>query len=379
VGDQEYTNGGQNAGAVYEISGRTGATIRVMAASAAGTHLGRYVSAIDDLDGDGVRDIIAGSDHGLAMVFSGATGAFRYEVGFGGFGDTPVSGHGDVDGDGLGDFMISSWSTNPSGGAVRVYSGATGTLLYELSGQCDTGYLGFAITMLGDLDGDGHDEFAAFDVGRYRWHVWSGATGNELWLLPRRDITWMARTGDHNADGRDEALLGLGYALPNGRVQIVIDAVLTPTGTPTALGDGSGAACPCGNTGTPGAGCMNSSGVGAALRAFGSTSITENTLSLKSTGLPTGHTALLFYGTQVVNGGFGSPLGDGLRGAGGSVSRMFTKTTCSDPFVWGPRLAPFLQWNPGQEYVLQIWFRDNLGLCATGSNLTNAVRVTMTP
>ena len=73
---------------------------------------GGFGSALDttgDIDGDGVTDVIVGSDIGCVRVLSGATGMelhrFLDTTPFSGYGSA-VAGAGDVDGDGELDLLI---------------------------------------------------------------------------------------------------------------------------------------------------------------------------------------------------------------------------------------------------------------------------------
>src|SRR5690606_34427 len=80
--------------------------------------------------------------------------------------------------------------------------------------------------------------------------------------------------------------------------------------------------CPCGNVGAAGAGCANSIGNGAALTASGSASLSSADLVLEAAGLVPGQPGLYFQGTTRVNSGLGIVFGDGLRCAGGAVTRL---------------------------------------------------------
>jgi hypothetical protein len=93
-----------------------------------------------------------------------------------------------------------------------------------------------------------------------------------------------------------------------------------PVGTADCFGDGTGAACPCGNTGAPGHGCMNSIGQSAQLSAVGTTN--PDTVVLSVTGELTTAFSLFLQGTTSV-----SPLiyGDGLRCVGGTFKRLYSK------------------------------------------------------
>ncbi|MEZ5990579.1 MAG: integrin alpha, partial [Planctomycetota bacterium] len=133
-------------------------------------------AALDDLDQDGIPELLCGADPttvgaallGRAVVLSGKDGSqLRVHYGSGqadGFGEV-VTALGDVDADGLRDYAVSA----PYGpvrdylamGIVHVYSGRDGTPLdyRTVSGEAG-GWGGKAVCDVGDWDGDGHDDWA---------------------------------------------------------------------------------------------------------------------------------------------------------------------------------------------------------------------------
>lgn len=137
--------------------------------------LGEAVASAGDVDLDGFDDLVVGaaSRRGelsgrYARVYSGATGDVLYTFGATGsiaFGSV-LAGGGDLDGDGCADVLVggTSFATNQGNlvgfldtGLVRAYSGRTGALLHELAGG---EALGSSLAFLDDVDGDGSDEFA---------------------------------------------------------------------------------------------------------------------------------------------------------------------------------------------------------------------------
>jgi hypothetical protein len=147
------------------------------------------------------------------------------------------------------------------------------------------------------------------------------------------------------------------------------------------FGDGSGAPCPCGNTGGPGKGCANSFGAGAQLSAGGSNSVSADDLTFLCTGLIPHKSSMLFSGTLQENGGLGLTLGDGLRCAGGSLSRI--QVTLPDSFgvaSWGPGYAAGEGWSSGDTRFFQIWYRDTVGgPCLSGFSVSSGLAVTFAP
>lgn len=145
-------------------------------------------------------------------------------------------------------------------------------------------------------------------------------------------------------------------------------------GTPFC--DCTGAA-PCSNQGAVGAGCANSAGPGAVLRGAGSTSAAADDLVLTTSGLLPGKAALLFAGSGPLNGGLGTPFGDGLRCAAGPIKRLGIRVPGSTgTATWGPGLGASGGWTAGQSRSFQVWYRDvATGPCGNAFNLSNGYTV----
>lgn len=143
---------------------------------------------------------------------------------------------------------------------------------------------------------------------------------------------------------------------------------------------GDSVLCPCANFGNSATGCANSTGVGATLEGTGTDGITNDDLLFEASQLPPNSSALLFSGTAAVNGGLGAVFGDGLRCAGGAVTRMGVQFADPIGFVeFGPGFAAQYGWAVGETLYFQVWYRNNAGPCGSGFNLTNGVQVTFTP
>jgi hypothetical protein len=161
----------------------------------ASEELGETLATLSDLDGDGRREVIAGAPTGeLVRVFSGATGSKLWE-----WVHTPPSHHfghavgdaGDVNGDGVPDVIVGApGDFSTENGDAYVFSGADGSTLYALSGAHLGDMFGDAVCGLGDVDGDGLGDFAIgaptvilFGSGYDRVEVHSGATGQLLYSV----------------------------------------------------------------------------------------------------------------------------------------------------------------------------------------------------
>ena len=150
-------------------------------------------------------------------------------------------------------------------------------------------------------------------------------------------------------------------------------------GTAYCFGDGSGTACPCGNTGGVGQGCANSATTGATLVASGSLSIAAGDLVLTGSGAPAGVSGIFFAGTTQITGGNGNPFGDGLRCVGGPVVRMETiSADGAGTAVSTINLALRVGATAGSTNTIQYWYRDVPGPCGVGFNFSHGLEVTWT-
>jgi len=214
---------------------------------------GDALDGAGDVDGDGLGDVIigaygeddGGADAGAAyMVLGGVTGEVDladadYKI----LGESSddragagVAGAGDVDGDGLDDVAVGAPFVTVSGshvGALYLIGGATlvdhGGGVFDLSGADsqllgDTGSaLGYAVSGVGDTNGDGFDDVVAGAIydeevdyrGGAAWLVLGGETiptdrDAKLLAESRDDYAGysVSGAGDIDGDGLDELLVG---------------------------------------------------------------------------------------------------------------------------------------------------------------------------
>ena len=156
------------AGSLYLLEGRTGNEIARLRGSGKDDWFGATVAALDDLDGDGVREFAVGAtghnnSAGRVYLYSGASRTVLSTIDgptLSNFGRTLVA-LDDLDGDGFGELAISSMQVaggSQDPGTVSVYSPEDRVLLLQSTGENALDDFGRAIAGTGDLDGDGFSD-----------------------------------------------------------------------------------------------------------------------------------------------------------------------------------------------------------------------------
>jgi len=152
---------------ILVLDGRSGQLLRADAVPASGGRAGRTLAVVGDLDRDGEPDYLAGEeqlgDGRHVVAFSGATGAALWtaihpdDLAF--FGSSYARWE-DLDGDGVEEVLVGA--TRPflvngaqARGQVLVLSGADGTILRVIEAGAIGGDFGARLLAPGDLDGDG--------------------------------------------------------------------------------------------------------------------------------------------------------------------------------------------------------------------------------
>ena len=135
---------------------------------------------------------------------------------------------------------------------------------------------------------------------------------------------------------------------------------------------------PCGNS-DPDAGCANSPGTGVRLNGQGTTLPDE--VNLLVAGAPPGQLAIFFQGDDAVR----IPFGDGLRCADTNLIRITTPpivigpdgTAAYGPCFGDPTISSVTGVVPGSGEIkrYQFWYRDPLGPCGMGFNLSNGYEI----
>ena len=198
IGDPDWKSGGKSVGRV-EIDDLARGTVVHVDGATSNARFGAAIACVGDADGDGILDWVIGEpDHdssledvGRVLLVAGSDGSTlwsregslrREELG------TSVAGLDDLDGDGVGEVIAGSpdaWSGR--GGRVSLCSGRTGTLLVTIKGGTKNDLFGARVGRLGDLNGDGRSDFAVCAPRAGRVHLYSGGTSGELYRfdLPR--------------------------------------------------------------------------------------------------------------------------------------------------------------------------------------------------
>ena len=235
-----------DAGRVYIVNGGTGGTIRILYSPNAeySGYFGKAIAQIEDLDQDGIRDVLVGAPWedsgdspgmaGSAYVFSAGTGtcihSFKsYNEEWNGFFGMAVAGTRDIDGDGYGEIAVGApWEDKSeeewNAGRVYVFSGGSGELLQVLESpnMQKEGYYGSSITGFGLTGNAGPLALAVGAPGEFdehgRVYVYSAPVGvDEIPLIPD-DYALRIATMPVTDDGTE-----LKFVLPeNGLVDLSI-------------------------------------------------------------------------------------------------------------------------------------------------------------
>ena len=225
-------------GAVRLYAGGTGTLLGERTALSLGATnlggLGLNLETLGDVTGDGVPEFLAGMFSsgvvpvaGMAFVVSpvsmslvvtltGSQPADQFGMGLGGFTD--------VDGDGVPDPLIGAPTADATGaadaGEAIAFSVFTASPLLMLAGTSVGDVLGARFAAMGDLDGDGKDEFAVDHiVPAWEALVVSGGTGQVLYSItgPGQYTDGFGSIGDLDFDGARELATRSG----NGGLQAI--------------------------------------------------------------------------------------------------------------------------------------------------------------
>ncbi|MBK6505131.1 MAG: FG-GAP repeat protein [Ignavibacteria bacterium] len=210
--------------------------------AAAGDNLGHSVSTAGDINGDGYSDILTGAygndetgssagrayvhmggmdpDNITDAIFSGAAANDNFGI--------SVSSAGDFNGDGFSDIILGAVNNDAGGSdAGRAYlylNSLTGT---DIEDEIYTGatldYLGYSVSSVGDVNGDGYDDMIIAAIGnnsdRGIAYIHYGGTVPDntpdlilTGIAAGDQFGWsVSGAGDVNGDGYDDVIVGAPY------------------------------------------------------------------------------------------------------------------------------------------------------------------------
>jgi hypothetical protein len=268
-----------------------------------------------------------------------------------------------------------NYSIDPSSVSLRVGaitvagSGAGGTCLFRNNDPAVDGIYTSALPLAGAQP-------VAFSFSSCTSQLWSSLDITQCLgtYSPTAPVPWCVY---------DFTVAGPGAYIGIDPTSLTLE--LPTTGSSYCAGDGSAAPCPCGNASGVGqlAGCLNSLGSGATLRALGSARLGGDSVQLLGAGMPNS-SALYFQGTLQQSGGVGVAFGDGLRCVAGTVVRLGTKlnsagssqypVACDLPVATRGGVT-----TPGTR-TYQVWYRNSALYCSASTfNLSNGLELVWAP
>ena len=232
-GVPDFIAGAPGAGSAYVFSGADGRVLFKLGQESPHARMGESVSTAGDVNRDGIPDVIVGAPGAnTAFVFSGADGSVLFRLGgepeFGDLGWS-VSAAGDVNEDGVPDFIVGAPGalTGVFNGNAYVFSGADQKVLFQFVGEGSWDLLGISVSTAGDMNGDGVPDFIVgapgtdpdgrTDAGSA--YLFSGADGTVLFRFDGEELgdgvgLSVVTAGDVNGDGVPDLILGAPYAAP---------------------------------------------------------------------------------------------------------------------------------------------------------------------
>lgn len=191
----------------------------------------RKAKKLSDLNGNGYPEYLINTPNS-SNVWVEALGADPHRVHIGGFGDEfgeAMTALGDCDADGVRDYAITAPQAAAGSGRVQAFSGATGELLWSVTGPTPNALYGASIDRLGDIDNDNVPDVvvgAAADGQGGAFDVISGRTGTRIDYVQSATLGAslgfaVAGVGDHNNDNVADLAVGApGAAGGDGEVRL---------------------------------------------------------------------------------------------------------------------------------------------------------------
>lgn len=315
---------------------------------------GEYALTATDMNNDGIQDLVVGArnDGNVNVLLSNGNGTFTPASSTGAGGSVWMITAGDVNNDGNMDITCSN--SGSANGSILFGNGAGG-----LTFQQTVPMGGHTVaTDLGDVDGDGDLDWLLSSFGGAEWRLFRNNGAGFFTFqtqFPALSNPSCAVMYDLDNDNDIDIVLTDEIAdhatfFQNG----------TPAGTATCFGDGTSGPCPCGATGAPGHGCPNSVHPGGALLTVAGQS-NPDTAVLCATDMPATATSIfLRYTAPDVP----TPFHDGLRCAGGALSRFGTQQavngTAFYPGNFPNTLSGISGTTPGSgaTFFYQVFYRN---------------------
>ena len=254
VGEPFADNGASvNVGRALAYSGQSGGVLFSRFGVQANENFGSSVAGTPDVNGDLIPDVIVGApgrsliiflnDHvGSADVLSGVSGSiirtFSGDTANGKFGAS-VLGIADANGDGLGDVAIGAPDAGTGAGMVRIFSPDKFQVIDTLLDSAVSGHFGFVLNHVGDVTGDGLENFA---VGSNSSGIGSATVyrASDLVKIYRFDSLLagtgfgqtVAGAGDINNDGVGDVMIGAPTEVVTGKTNAGFVRIVTTANAP---------------------------------------------------------------------------------------------------------------------------------------------------
>ncbi len=279
----------------------------------------------------------------------------------------------------------------PDGAIVEVLTGA-GDGAHGFEGPADdcialagdgtvyvTGTLAFHNVFRVELDRPGVlDNDADVDGDPLTAALVSPPTAGALTLDPDGSFTYQHDGGSALVDSFTYRANDGGFDSNTATVTIAIEPACPPSfddlGWSMCFGDGSAAACPCGNeSGVAQSGCEHSGGEGARIRAHGSDQVVVDDAVFSLCRAVPNQTAVLVQGAAAI----ALPFKDGVLCMGSWTRRIeFVAVGPDGGATTTASLATRGNLFPGQTRYYQWWFRDpGASPCGSGSNFSSGLSV----